>query len=75
MPHHPVEGVEFTPCAENSSAGRHFFDVIDGIPPVPDVPRTAGPAADEELDRLLASHPWLEGLEPFCIDWELIWVM
>jgi len=28
-----------------------------------------------ELSRLLASHPSLENLEPFYIDWELIWFM
>jgi len=27
------------------------------------------------LKRLLASHPGLENLEPFYIDWELMWVM
>jgi hypothetical protein len=47
----------------------------DPIPPAPDVPDIAGAAPDEELDSLLACHLWLDSLEPFYIDWELIWVM
>jgi len=47
----------------------------DRIPPAADLPDTVGAAPDAELDRLLASHPWLENLEPFYIDWELIWFM
>ncbi len=47
----------------------------DRIPPAPDVPDTIGATPDEELDSLLACHLWLDSLEPFNIDWELIWVM
>ena len=47
----------------------------DQVPPAPDLPDTLGAAPDEELDRLLTSHPWLDALDPFYIDWELIWFM
>lgn len=47
----------------------------DRIPPAADTPDAVGATPDVELDRLLAIHPWLESLEPFYIDWELIWVM
>jgi hypothetical protein len=47
----------------------------DRIPPAPDPPDTVGATPDVELNRLLASHPSLENLEPFYIDWELIWFM
>jgi hypothetical protein len=47
----------------------------DQTPPPPDLPDTVAATPDKELDNLLASHPWLENLEPYCIDWELIWVM
>jgi hypothetical protein len=47
----------------------------DRIPPALELPDTVGAAPDVELNRLLASHPGLENLEPFCIDWELIWFM
>jgi hypothetical protein len=47
----------------------------DQIPPAPDLPDTVGTAPDAELEKLLASHPWLASLKPFYIDWELIWVM
>jgi hypothetical protein len=31
---------------------------------------------DRALDDLLAAaYRWLDDLEPFCIDWELIWPM
>ena len=43
--------------------------------PAPDLPDTVAATRDKELDNLLASHPWLENLEPYCIDWELIWSM
>jgi hypothetical protein len=33
------------------------------------------PAPDRELDDLLVAHPWLETLEPFYVEWELIWLM
>ena len=26
-------------------------------------------------DNLAAAHPWLDTLEPFAIEWELIWPM
>jgi hypothetical protein len=45
------------------------------MPSPPDLPDTVAAPRDKELDNLLASHPGLENLEPFCIDWELIWVM
>ncbi|HXI43879.1 MAG TPA: hypothetical protein VNH83_28110 [Bryobacteraceae bacterium] len=35
----------------------------------------AAPADDSELDRVLLAHPWLKGLEPFYIEWELVWPM
>jgi len=47
----------------------------DRIPPAADLPDAAGAAPAEELARLLASHPGLDNLEPFYIDWELIWFM
>ena len=47
----------------------------DRIPPAPEPPDTVDAAPDVELNRLLASHPGLENLQPFYIDWELIWVM
>lgn len=47
----------------------------DRIPPPPDLPDTLDAAPDAELDSLPASYPWLDTLEPFYIDWELIWVM
>ncbi len=43
----------------------------DRISPVPDLPDTFAAAPDEDLDSL----PWLESLQPFYIDWELIWFM
>jgi hypothetical protein len=43
--------------------------------PPPDLPDTVAATPDAELDNILASHPWLENLEPFSIDWELIWLM
>ena len=36
---------------------------------------TADPAPDRELDGLLAANAWLDSLEPFYIEWELIWLM
>jgi hypothetical protein len=30
---------------------------------------------DQNLEELLSAHPGLCGLEPFYIDWELIWPM
>jgi hypothetical protein len=45
------------------------------LPPAPDLSDTVGAAPDVELDSLLASYPWLVNLEPFYIDWEMIWVM
>jgi hypothetical protein len=47
----------------------------DRIPLAPELPDTVGAAPDVELNRLLASHPGLENLEPFYIVWELIWFM
>jgi hypothetical protein len=32
-------------------------------------------APDPNLDKLLGAHPELRGLEPFYIEWELIWPM
>jgi len=33
------------------------------------------PAPDTELEELLYAHAWLATLEPFSIDWELVWFM
>ena len=43
-------------------------------------PASASDTADRTLDgvrkdHLAASHPWLDTLEPFVIEWELIWPM
>lgn len=32
-------------------------------------------AVDRESYELLLAYPWLETLEPFNIDWELVWSM
>jgi hypothetical protein len=32
-------------------------------------------ALDSKLDELPFTHPGLQGLEPFYIEWELIWPM
>jgi len=37
--------------------------------------KAAAPAEDLELDRVLLAYPWLKGLEPFYIEWELVWPM
>jgi hypothetical protein len=35
----------------------------------------AAPADEPELDGVLLAHPWLTGLEPFYVEWELVWPM
>jgi len=35
----------------------------------------AGATPDGESDTLPTGDPWLDSLEPFEIEWELIWVM
>jgi hypothetical protein len=35
----------------------------------------ANPASDAELEELMHAHPWLANLEPYCIEWELVWFM
>jgi len=47
----------------------------DRIPPALSLPGPAGATPDGEWDNLPARDPWLESLEPFEIEWELIWVM
>jgi hypothetical protein len=47
--------------------------------PSPD-PRPGIDTAERPIDRALndllsAAYPWLDALEPFYIDWELIWPM
>ena len=42
---------------------------------IPDLPEAIGATPDNELDNHQARPSWLENLEPFYIDWELIWVM
>jgi hypothetical protein len=32
-------------------------------------------APDPKLEELALTHPWLATLEPYSIDWELIWFM
>ncbi|HUJ22373.1 MAG TPA: hypothetical protein VLX58_12655 [Bryobacteraceae bacterium] len=32
-------------------------------------------AEDRELEALVRLHPWLAALEPFSVNWELIWLM
>jgi hypothetical protein len=36
---------------------------------------TAVPADRIDLDGVLVEYPWLKNLEPFYIEWELIWPM
>lgn len=43
--------------------------------PREEIRQTADCAMDPKLDELLFTHPGLHGLEPFYIDWELIWPM
>jgi hypothetical protein len=47
----------------------------DRIPPAVSLPDTTGATPDRELDNPLTNDPWLNSLEPFEIEWELIWVM
>jgi hypothetical protein len=35
----------------------------------------ANPAPDAELEELMLAYPWLASLEPYCIEWELVWFM
>jgi hypothetical protein len=35
----------------------------------------AGPAPDVELEELMHAYPWLASLEPYCVEWELVWFM
>jgi len=35
----------------------------------------AKPAPDAELEELMYAHPWLATLEPYAIEWELVWFM
>lgn len=35
----------------------------------------AGPVPDPELADLFRDYPWLKSLEPFYVEWELIWLM
>jgi hypothetical protein len=43
--------------------------------PASDRRDAAGGAPDQELEKLLLSYPGLDGLEPFCVEWELVWPM
>jgi hypothetical protein len=43
--------------------------------PAIDIKDTADPPADRETDALLLAHPWLESLEPYYVEWELVWPM
>jgi hypothetical protein len=36
---------------------------------------TSDQRMDLQMEELLSAHPALYGLEPFYIDWELIWPM
>ncbi len=47
----------------------------DEFSPVTDPMDTADPVDNRELDGVLLAHPWLKGLEPFYIEWELVWPM
>jgi hypothetical protein len=51
------------------------FQMKEPVPPAMDLPDTADTASDRELKNLLVAHPWLQNLEPYSINWELIWVM
>lgn len=41
--------------------------------PTPEI-NTVDPRLDQELNLLLAAY-WFDALEPFDIEWELIWPM
>jgi len=45
-----------------------YFKIADAL----DVPASA---RDPELEDLVVAHPWLVTLEPYSIEWELIWFM
>jgi hypothetical protein len=47
----------------------------DQFSPALDLRGLADTAPDRELNELLATHPWLEDLQPFYVDWEMIWLM
>jgi len=35
----------------------------------------AEPVPEQELTDLFRANPWLATLEPFYVEWELIWMM
>ena len=43
--------------------------------PATDPVEAAAPADELESDGVLLAHPWLKGLEPFYVEWELVWPM
>jgi len=43
--------------------------------PVPSAERADHPLDEARRDHLTAPYTWLDSLEPFAIDWELIWPM
>jgi hypothetical protein len=38
-----------------------------------DLMRNANPAPDAEMEELMFAHPWLATLEPYSVEWELVW--
>jgi hypothetical protein len=44
-------------------------------PPGPDIDTAERPIDKALNDLLAAAHPWLDALEPFYIEWGLIWPM
>jgi hypothetical protein len=46
--------------------------MTDQVSPAMDL---ADSAPDRELAELLATYPWLKDLQPFYVDWEMIWLM
>jgi hypothetical protein len=55
--------------------GPHSLDMKDQPSPGEEVQQAAECALDPKLDEFLFTHLGLRGLEPFYIEWELIWPM
>jgi hypothetical protein len=49
--------------------------MTDQLSPAMDLLGMANSAPDRELAELLVAHPWLKDLQPFYVDWEMIWLM